>query len=160
MRNIALVGLLGFLLLPGCRTNMTRYEAGNADSAHKVLIAGEATAFKQAVVDGVIEKLGTRDWYFRVVGLDQLEAQETETFGAILLVAGYRAGRLDERVIRYLAKDPTNPRVVLFFTRGSEDPMPEKYKPDVRVDAVSSASREDRVESRAQQLADLLRRRF
>ena len=57
-----------------------------------MLIAGEATEFKQAVVDG------------------------------------YRAGRLAERV--------------------------------VRVDAVSSASREDRVESRARRLADLLRRRF
>jgi hypothetical protein len=47
-----------------------------------------------------------------------------------------------------------------FFTRGTEDPMPERWRPDLQVDAVSSASRDDRVQRRAQELAALLEERF
>jgi hypothetical protein len=139
---------------------MTPSEAGNVNGARKVLIAGEASAFKQNVVVKVIETLGTRDWYFRIIGLDQLEEQETGPYGAILLVAAYRAGKIDGRVSRYLAKDPTNPKVIVFYTSGSEAEKPASTKPDIRVDAVCSASRYDRADRRAGQLAALLEKRF
>lgn len=160
MRKIMLISFAAALLVLGCAANMTPSEAGNSDAARKVLIAGDSSAFKVKVVARLIEDLGTRDWYFRIVGLDRLEEQETGQFGAILLVAAFRAGHLDKRVSSYLRKDPSNPKVIVFFTRGTEDPMPERVKPDIRVDAVSSASRADRVESRAEELALLIEKRF
>ena len=69
---LILMSLLALVLLGGCRTNMSPYEAGSAGNPRKVLIAGEASEFKQAVVKRVIETLGTDLWYFRIVGLDQL----------------------------------------------------------------------------------------
>lgn len=155
-----LISFAGVLLVLGCASNMTPSEAGSTDAARKVLIAGDSSEFKLQVVARLMENLGTRDWYFRIVGLDRLEEQETEQFGAILLVAAFRAGHLDKRVSSCLRKDPSNPKVVVFFTRGTEDPMPERVRPDIRVDAVSSASRADRVEGRAEELAALIRKRF
>jgi hypothetical protein len=139
---------------------MKPYEVGKPESPHKVLVAGEHSDFKEQVVAQLIEELGTRDWYFRVIGLDSLANQDTEQYGAVLMVAAYRAGKLDKRVTTFLSKDPTNPKTILFFTRGSEDPLPEKSRPDIRVDAVSSASKDERVESKAGELAALLEQRF
>jgi len=160
MPRIVIAGLIAVIVLFGCRTNMAPYEAGDAGNPRKVLIAGEHSEFKENVVSRVIETLGTEDWYFRIIGLDQLQEQETEQYGAILLVAAFRAGRLDERVTTYLSKDPMNPKTILFFTRGTEDPMPEKHKPDIQIDAVSSASKDTRVEKRARELVVLLEKRF
>ncbi|UCF96205.1 MAG: hypothetical protein JSV89_13575 [Spirochaetaceae bacterium] len=160
MRRIILASLIGVIVLNSCRTNMATFEAGDVNSTRKVLVAGESSAFKERVVAGLIDRLGTRDWYFRIIGLNQLEKENTEPYGAILLVAAYRAGRLDVRVTSYLREDPQNPKTIVFFTRGSEDPLPEKQKPDLRIDAVSSASRDDQVDMRADQLADLVKRRF
>jgi hypothetical protein len=139
---------------------MTPYETGNPDSARKVLIAGERSEFKEQVVVGLIEKLGTEDWYYRVIGLNQLAEQDTEAFGAVLLVAAVRAGKLSGQVTDFLSSNPANPKVILFYTRGSEEPMPEKSRPKLKVDAVSSASKADRVDMRAEELAVLLEQRF
>ncbi len=160
MLKVAALGLFGLFLILGCTSNMTPRESGNSDAQKKVLIAGESSAFKEEVVAKLIGTLGTTDWYFRVVGLDRLEGQETGQYGAVLLVTAFKAGRIDARVSRFLGKDPMNAKVIVFFTRGTEDPMPEWSKPDIKVDAVSSASRNDRVEERAGQLAALIRKRF
>jgi hypothetical protein len=160
MPKIVLISLIALVVFCGCWNDMVPYEAGAVDTPRKVLIAGEDSEFKRDVVARVIETLGTDEWYFRVIGLDQLQEQDTEPYGAILLVAAYRAGRLDERVSTYLNTDPQNAKAILFFTRGTEDPMPEKNKPDIRIDAVSSASKDTRVEQRAEQLVALIEQRY
>ena len=147
------------VLAAGCASNMTPSEAGSPEAARKVLIAGETSAFKSKVVAQVIENLGTRDWYFRMIGLDRLAEQETSRYGAILLVASQRAGRMDNRVSSYLSNNPSDPKVIIFLTRGSE-PAGERVKPVMGVDAVSSASRDDGVERRAKELAALIEKRF
>ena len=158
MMRIAVIALVG-LVLYGCRTNMAPSEQGNEAAAHRVLIAGEDTSFKRELAARVIEKLGTQEWYFRIVGLDQLAKYDAGSYQAILLLAGYRAGRLDMRVQKFLEKDPANPKVIVLYTRGTEDPMPERSKPTLQVDSISSASRSDRVETRAEQLASLISKR-
>jgi hypothetical protein len=161
MRKAVIVGLIGVLCLLGCKTDMEPYEAGNRTSARKVLVVAEDSEFKRDVVATVIERLGTQDWYFSVVGLDQLARVDTGQFGAILLVCSVRGGRLDERASAYLERDPTNAKAVLLFTCGVDGPVPElRDKLDLRVDAVSSASRDDRVSVRAEEVAALLEKRF
>jgi hypothetical protein len=160
MRRFSGVVLLALLLVLGCSTNMASFEIGDPESSRRVLVAGEQTEFKKQVVEGMIEKLGTKSWYIRVIGLDQLAEEDTALYGAIALVAGYRAGRLDQRVSDFLAPNPTDPRIVVFYTRGTEDPMPVRSKPDLRVEAISSASKKDREGLRAEQLAALIEARF
>jgi hypothetical protein len=155
-----LLTLGGACCLLACETNMPASIAGNADSPRKVLIAAEDSDFKRKVVAKAIEKLGSRDLYFRIIGMDQLAATDTAPFGAVLLVSTVRGGRLDERTVAFLQKDPTNRKTVLFYTYGLEGAAPPKVQPDVRVDSVSGASRDDRVDLRAGEIAGLLATRF
>ncbi len=160
MRKAAPFFLAASLFIVGCRTDMMPLEGGNPQSTRRVLIAGESTPFKQQVASRVTEILVAQDCYFRIISLGGLASQDASQYGAILLVTSMQAGRLDQRVMKYLQKDPTNPKVVVFYTRGTEDPMPEKLKPDIRVDVVTSASLTDRVEQRGQELAALLGKRL
>ena len=159
MTRFAVLVLVVLVLFCGCATNMTPSEQGNSASGRKVLIAGENTEFKQRLAAAVIEKLGTQDWYFRTIGLDQLAQFDTGPYRAVLVLAGFRAGRLDGRVLGFLGKDPSNQKVIVLYTRGTDDPMPESKRPDLKVDSISSASRSDRVELRAEQLASLIKER-
>jgi len=160
MTRIVAVALLTLPLLWSCTTNMAVSEYGNPASDRKVLIAAESTAYKQQLVAETIRAVGTGNCYFRVLGLDQLEKLDGAPYRAVVLLAGYRAGRLDNRVVAFLKRDPEDHKVILFFTRGSDDPLPPGRMPDVKVDSVSSASRSDKVEQRADQLATLIKERL
>jgi hypothetical protein len=155
-----IVAVAAGLLLSGCMTNMPPSEVGSRDNPRKVLIASEDTGFKRNVVDRLVGKLGTRDWYFHIIGLDGLAAQDAAPYGAVLILAHMRGGRIDGRAMGYVRDDPANPKVILFYTRGAETPLPESLQPDLQVDAVSSASRTDRVDTRAEELSALIAKRF
>ena len=160
MGRIAGVAALGAVLLVSCRTGMAPAEQGSAGARWRVLIAGESSGFKERVVAAAIEELGTREWYFRIVGLDQLKDQNLAQYGAILVVATMMGGSLGEPATRFLEVNAADPKVVLFFTRGGEGPIPEQWRLGPQADAVSSASRAEGVEGVARELAALLRAKF
>jgi hypothetical protein len=160
LRILVVAAAAAALVLGGCREYLSSAEQGDPGNAQRVLIAGERTAFKSAVVESVIGKLGTSEYYFRIIGLDGLDAEDAAAYGAILLISSMQAGKLDHSVLGFLGKDPENPKVIVFYTRGTEDPLPERSKPDLRVDVVTSASRDDRVATRADELATLMASRF
>jgi hypothetical protein len=154
------IAIIGLLFLCSCEQDVSPLEKGNVNAARKVLIAGTATAFKQSVILKVMEKLGTADYYFKVIGLNQLAGEETGRFGAILLVNAMMAGRLDGRVKQFLAKSAADPKVIVFYTRGTDDPMPSWFKLDPDVDSVTSASKSERADEWAEQLVKLIEKRF
>lgn len=158
MTRIAFL-LFALPLLAGCATNLPLSEQGDPSSERKVLIAGENTAYKRQLAAETIRAAGTGDCYYRIVGLDQLEALDTAPYRAVVLLAGYRMGRLDARVTKFLERNQTNDRVILLLTRSSDDPLPQNKAPRVKVDAISSASRADQLELRANQLALLIKSR-
>jgi hypothetical protein len=145
----------------GCRTDMLLMEQGDPSSARKVLIAGESTPFKEKAVKSVVQKLGTLEYYFKIEGTQLLEEQDRERFGAILLATWYSQKKImDQRVIDFLAADPRNPKVIVLYTHGGQASLPDSLKPDVQVDAVSSPSLDERVETAADSLAFLIRNRW
>ena len=164
MRKIIImiiIGLMGLLFVCSCAKDMEAFEKGNIETPQKVLIAGTDSEFKQNVVNKIIETLGTEDYYFKIIGLNQLDKEETEPYGAILLISSFMAGKIDGRVTRFLQKDPTNPKVIVFYTIGSENTPPSgKVKPDIKADAITSASLPDRIDERVDQLVTLIEERF
>jgi hypothetical protein len=148
------------ILLSGCAQGMQAAEAGNAASGNKVLIAGTSSGFKEKVAEGLLKRLGTQDYYFRIIGLDALESQDTSAFGAVLLVNTCMAGKAGGKVSRFLAKDPANPKVIVFTTRGGEGKPVDFGVSDVKVDAVSAVSPSGNAEKAADDLAALIKARF
>jgi len=164
MRSILIVSLISLVFATACQEGELAYLAkGNASAPRKVLIAGTASEFKQDVVTQVVKKLGTEKYYFKIIGLERLEKEDLGQFGVVLLVARFAAGRMDPRVTRFLKQDPTNKRVIVFYTIGSdrEDALASaRAKAGIRVDAVTSASLPAKVEQSADELAVLIEARF
>ncbi len=98
---------------------------------------------------------------FVTCGKKEIDNTDTESYQVILLVTAYVAGRIDGRVRQFLKRDPLNPKVIVFYTIGDEDHPPSGgNRPDIRVDAVASASLSSRVQERADELAALIPKRF
>lgn len=155
-----ILALAAVSILGGCQPGMEAAEIGSATAGRKVLIAGTASAFKVKVVEGIVSRLGTQEYYFRIIGLDALETQDTTAFGAVLLVNTCMAGKAGGKVSRFLSKDPADPKVIVFTTRGGEGRPVDFPVPDLKVDAVSSVSSADLAEQRSGELASLIRARF
>lgn len=152
---------MGIFFVCGCKQDMEFAEIGDINAGRKVLIAGVTSEFKQNVITEVIEAFETQDYYLKIIGLSQLDREETEQYGAIVLVNTYMAGRIDKRVAEFLQKDPTNPKAIIFYTIGDENNPPSgRNKPDIKVDAVTSASLPNNVEKQAEQLITLIENRF
>jgi len=159
MPRALVLALAPLLLVCGCQQDMQAAEEGAATAAKKVLIAGTASEFKAKVVEGIVSRLGTKDYYLRIIGLDALEKEDAGSFGAVLLVNACMAGKMDGRVTRFLSKNPSNPKVIVFTSRGGEG-KPIDLAAGVRVDAVSSVSPAGDAGKKADELAALIRARF
>ena len=156
-----IISLIGLLFVCSCAQDMEDFEKGDIEATRKVLIAGTESEFKQNVVNKVIETLGTQDYYFKIIGLNQLDKEETEPYGVILLISSFMIGKMDKQVTQFLQKDPNNPKVIVFYTTGDDDTPPSgEAKPDIEVDAITSASLPNRIDERADQLVTLIEERF
>ena len=161
MKRLIVVAIAVIPLLIGCQTDMSHIERGNITSANKVLVVGTSSDFKQKVISQVMESKQLQQCYFNVIGLNQVDKVDTEPYQVILFVTTYMAGHLDGRVTQFLQKDPLNAKIVVFYTVGDEDHPPSgRHKPDIRVDAVASASKSSRVQERADELVALIEKRF
>lgn len=154
-----MVCLLGLPVLSGCVNDMPASEYGNPAAAQKVLIAAQDTRFKREVLASLVAAIGSVDWYYRVIGLSQLAGQDFAEYGAILIMSPIEGGAIDKRVSSYLAKDPANPRAIVFYTYGIES-LKDKIKWDYQVDAVSSASTGGSAGTNTDRLVALIRKRF
>jgi hypothetical protein len=156
--------LAGLFCIMGCTTNMKPFEEGDRSSSKKVLIAAEGSGFKKAVVEAVIERLGTEEWYFRGIGLGELtetSEDEVEQYGAVLIVCKMTGGRVESQARAFVDKERRNPKLVVLMTTGGDGTLPEGAQSDLnKVDAVSSASKTAYVEESAEEIAALLQERF
>lgn len=161
MVKMMLVVLAAAVLLLGCYEDMEPFEVGDSSAEQKVLIAAESTDFKTKVVDTVIGNMGTGESYFRIIGLSQLKDADTDQYEAVVVISAVKGGQLDGSVKSFLGNGTAESKTVLFVTAGGEVPVTEmKKKLGVKVDAVSSASRNNRVEAKAEELKALLEKRF
>jgi hypothetical protein len=161
MTKSKLIILATILCFLGCTVSKKIIETGNNNSSRKILIATENSEFKKEVVDRLIEKLGMQDYYFRIISLKQLEEVDRGQYGAILLVCKVTAGKIQARANTFINKELANPKLIIFLTSGSGDPLSEFNTADMSgVDAITSASRISEVEKLADQLKKLLIKRF
>ena len=159
MVKMVVMVLAAAVFFLGCYEDMEPFEAGDSSAEQKVLIAAEDTDFKRKVVDTVLENLGTGERYFRIIGLSQLKDADTDRYEAVVLISAVKAGKLDGSVKSFLENGTAKSKTVLFITAGGEVPVSElKEKLGIRVDAVSSASRDNRLEAKAEELKTLLER--
>ncbi len=147
------------IISAGCAGDFSPMEFGTADSQQAVLIAGQASDFKAAVVEGLAEKLAAGNYYVKVGGLGRLDREQTDRFGAIILVCQVAGGAVPKAATDFIAAHPNDGRIILFASTGGEPK--DGWKPSgVETDAVSSPSKTDRVPAVVEELISLIEARF
>lgn len=162
MGKIMIPAFLAVLfVLSGCMQDIQSLEKGNPAAARKVLVAGAGSDFKNQVVMKVVQALSAEDCYIKIVSPDNLSEEKTGGYNAILLVTAMMAGRLNGQIVKFIAGDPANPKVIVFCTSGDENLQTDRIRAVIgKADAVTSASVVARVDERARQILDLVRKRF
>lgn len=161
MRRMALACILCAVAMFGCREDMLYQEIGTTSAARHVLIAGEQTDFKNRVVEEVVDRLDTGEYFFRVAGLDDLDEYSIDEYGAIVLATWYSQGKLaDKRAARFVRRHSSDRRIIVFYTHGGSFALPAAKQPKIEVDAVGSPSRNARVARTAKALAARIEARF
>ena len=162
MKKILVAGIICAAGLLGCQSDMAAFEKGNPEAGNKVLFAGASSRFKNAVVEKVLEELGKESYYCRGIGISLLEQTDLTQFDAVVIVCAIQGGKIEERARNYFSNDPTNGKLIGFYTAGlgiDESGKPEMGTPDVHIDAVTSASEMKKAGQKAKELAALIKKK-
>lgn len=112
------------------------YEINVSNPKEKVLIATQSTEFKNLLVKNLCDSLKSKSVYVKVIDVDNLSKEDHDNWDRILIINSFII-RLNKKINNFLKKDSTN-KILLVVTAGGGDWRP---KQEIKVDAITSASR-------------------
>ncbi|MCK5733788.1 MAG: hypothetical protein KAI38_06350, partial [Candidatus Latescibacteria bacterium] len=86
MKNRWLVGALVMFVLAGCASQVEVIERGDSNCGKRVLIATQQSAFKDAVVAGIVEELDKDSCYVKIIDLKRLTEESIAHYSALVIV--------------------------------------------------------------------------
>ena len=143
---IALIGFLGWYRLHFAMGHAEEFSVNDPSSERRVLIATQGSAFKNAVVSGVVERLKQRPVFVRVIDVGALSDVKDSEWDAIVVLHTIEYGRAPPAAQAFVDRVADPRRVVVLSTSGAGDFKIEG------IDAISSASRMTDVAARVDEL--------
>jgi hypothetical protein len=131
--------ILSHVILGGCALkSVDTLETGEKYAPQcRLLIATQASKFKDAVVAELRNTLGKNACFIKVIDVKGLIDQSTDDYHAVVIISQCMAGRPDPRVEAFIDEVSQKNKVVLLTTGALAS-----WKPDSsQVDAMTSASR-------------------
>jgi hypothetical protein len=144
---VALVASASWYLVQNSMSVAREFEVNDPRASNRVLIATQGSAFKDAVVAGVVARLEGRGAYVKVIDIASLGTVREQEWSAIAIVHTWEMGQAPAEVRRFAATLREPHKLVGFATSGRGD-----FKLD-GVDVISSASRMPEVPARVADLA-------
>lgn len=117
------------------------FEVNSPELEPKVLIATQGSTFKETLVSGIIEDLGKKQMYIKVIDVSALPEIEEEHWNTLILINTCQSSSLQPDVKDYLTQTQKPDHLVLLTTSGSGSWKPETSP----VDSISSASKKGNV---------------
>lgn len=150
-----LVLIIVSLAVCGCAAKaVDTTEWGDLKADQRVLIATQKSEFKEAVVSRIAEELERDLCYVKVIDLKKLKKAPATDYDAVVIVTTCKAWRLTGGASKFVKAFPDKDKVVLLTTAGGEDWTPKK----VEVDAITSASKEQKADPVAEDIVARVRR--
>lgn len=109
----------------------------------KILIASRQSEFKSAVVQRINDAFRDQAVYIKTVGIDQLKNEDANHYSAVLLINTSMGWTADRKVESFLDKYGVKDTIIVLTTSAGGDVLPETK--DRRIDAISSASKKDKI---------------
>jgi hypothetical protein len=113
-------------------------ETNSPQLPKKVLIASRASVYKTGLVEKIKKAFKDDSVFIKCIGLAQLKTENTDGYGAIVLINTCMAWDWDRNVRAFLKSGKDTRPVIVLTTSGSGDWLPKKKK--WHVDAVAAAS--------------------
>lgn len=150
-----LLPVVAALALWGCAAKaVNTTEWGDLKARQRVLIATQRSEFKEAVVSRIVEDLEKDLCYVKVIDLKQLKMDSATDYDAIVVVNTCKAWRLTGGASKFVKEFSDKDKIVLLTTAGGEDWKPKS----VEVDAITSASKEQKADPVAEEIARKVRK--
>ena len=156
-KNRWLVGALLMFVLAGCASQVEVIEQGDRNCGKRVLIATQQSAFKDAVVAGIVEELEKDSCYVKVVDLKKLTEESIAHYSALVIVTTCKIGRLNRHARKFFKCLPEKDegKIILLTTVG------QKYDSKMgQVDAITSASEMEKAGAVAETIVGKVRALF
>ncbi len=153
LRAVLLSYLLAAGLQLGCSVpralwhgdDVQSFEMEGKPGCARVLLASRTSGFKDALIAELRTSLAHDGASLKVIGIGQLGDVNAEQYDAMVVVGSCIAWGLDNNVQAFLDGQKDRSKIILLVTSGDGKWVPDGKKLDV--DAVSSASRADEIET-------------
>ena len=144
-----LIALAAVPALFGCAPKMVKtIEHGDPGADTRVLIASEASDFKQAVIEQVVARFQNEGLFFKITDLQNLADERTNAYAAVIIINSCVAWQLNPKVNAFIKTADSLEKVILLTTAGDQD-----WQPGVEgVDAITAASMPADVETIADKI--------
>lgn len=143
---IAAIGFVGWYRGHFSMGAVTGFTVNEPSSERRLLIATQGSAFKDAVVAGIVEKLRQRPIFIRVIDVSDLANVDAKEWDGIVVLHTIEYGKAPAAAQRFVDRLGGSHKVVVLSTSGRGDLKIEG------VDAISSASRMTDVPARVDEL--------
>ena len=122
------------------------FEVNDPSVREHVLIATQGSAFKDAVVQGVVARLKTRPAYIKVIDVGQLPNVHESEWNAIVLLHTWEMSKPPASVRAFVDRDQAKDKLVVLATSGNGTHHIEG------VDTITSASSNEVVPARVDEI--------
>jgi hypothetical protein len=163
-RNLFLVLMVWIAVTAACtapqhfwpQTDIAYDEINSAALERKLLIASRDSDFKAAIISRVKSAYADQDIYIRLVGIEDLKAEDPRKYTAILIINTCMGWDIDWRVEDFLNRCSDLDSVIVLTTADGGDSYPQLE--GRQVDAMSSASVPARIDPLAAEIIGKLDR--
>ncbi len=118
---IGIIGLFGFLVLYKIRYSMEvarSFEVNDPMLKQRILIATQGSEYKDAVVQGIVEKFKSRPVYIHVVDISALPTVEESPWNAIVIIHTWENWQPPNVVSDFVQQTKYPDRLILLTTSG------------------------------------------
>lgn len=122
------------------------FEVNSPSAREHVLIATQGSAFKDAVVQGVVDRLETRPVYVKVIDVGQLPSVRESDWNAIVLLHTWQMSKPPDAVRAFVDRSESRDKLVVLATSG------EGTEHIAGLDTITSASRKADVPARVDEI--------
>ncbi len=122
------------------------FEVNDPTAREHVLVATQGSAFKDAVVEGVVERLKTRPAYVKVIDVGQLSSVRESDWNAIVVLHTWEMSKPPDAVRAFFDRAASRDKLVVLATSG------EGNQHVAGVDTITSASSKSDVPARVDEI--------
>jgi hypothetical protein len=137
------------------------FQVGKSSSQHKILIVATSSPFKDSVIKDLADSIAKGDSVFvSVMDMKKLSEQKVDNWNAIVIANTCKAWHMDNRVEKFIKQNESYKGFIVLTTSGDPNKCGSADKIPKGIDAISSASVENKRAVVVKQILEQVRKKI